>query len=107
MPRVDISAQITDSLINELADKNWKVRNEALTKIVAIINEAKVIKQNLGDLPQALGQRLDDSNSKIAQSTMQCCESIANAMGPPSRSLIRTFFPGLLKGKDDGEQELF
>lgn len=25
MPRVDISGQITESLLNELADKNWKV----------------------------------------------------------------------------------
>lgn len=26
LPRVDISPPITDALINELADKNWKVR---------------------------------------------------------------------------------
>lgn len=26
VPRVDIRPQITDSLINELGDKNWKVR---------------------------------------------------------------------------------
>lgn len=28
MPRVDISGQITDALLSELADKNWKVREE-------------------------------------------------------------------------------
>jgi len=27
VPRVDITPQITDALINELADKDWKVRN--------------------------------------------------------------------------------
>lgn len=28
LPRVDISGQITESLLNELADKNWKVRTK-------------------------------------------------------------------------------
>lgn len=27
IPRVDISNQITESLLNELSDKNWKVGN--------------------------------------------------------------------------------
>lgn len=26
LPRVDISGQITEALLNELSDKNWKVK---------------------------------------------------------------------------------
>lgn len=37
LPRVDISAQITESLLNEIADKDWKVRNEALMKLTNIL----------------------------------------------------------------------
>lgn len=33
IPRSDISAMITDALLNEMADKNWKTRNEGLTKL--------------------------------------------------------------------------
>lgn len=33
IPRVDISNQITESLLNELADKNWKVSILLLTII--------------------------------------------------------------------------
>ncbi len=33
MPKVDISGQIKLSMINELGDKNWKVRGEALQQV--------------------------------------------------------------------------
>lgn len=99
LPRIDISSQITENLINELGDKNWKVRIEALTKVNTIIAEAKLIKSNIGDLPQSLAQRLVDSNSKIAQTALNICEAIVNAMGPPAKPLIRVLFPGFLHGK--------
>lgn len=98
LPRVDISLQITESLLNELSDKNWKVRNETLVKITTIISEAKLIKPNIGDLPQALAARLVDSNTKIAQTAINICESLATAMGPPCKQHIRALFPGLLQG---------
>lgn len=37
MDKVDISSQIKPSLIQELADKNWKIRNESLQKVQEII----------------------------------------------------------------------
>lgn len=86
-------------MLNELADKNWKVRNEALGKISQIIQDAKFIKPNLGDLPQALATRLTDSNVKIAQNALNLCEAITKAMGPPCKQYIRVFFPGFLQGR--------
>lgn len=70
IPRVDINAQITEALLAELADKNWKVRNEALQKVNTLLGETKFIKATIGDLPQGLALRLVDSNSKIAQATL-------------------------------------
>lgn len=45
-----------------MADKNWKVRNEALQKVTAVLNEAKFITPSLGPLPESLKLRLGDSN---------------------------------------------
>lgn len=70
IPRVDINAQITEALLAELADKNWKVRNEALQKVNTMLGEVKFIKPTIGDLPQGLALRLVDSNSKIAQAAL-------------------------------------
>lgn len=33
IPRIDISSSITEALLTEIADKNWKNRNEGLTKL--------------------------------------------------------------------------
>lgn len=70
IPRVDISVQITEAFLAELADKNWKVRNEALQKVNTMLGETKFIKSTIGDLPQGLALRLVDSNSKIAQAAL-------------------------------------
>ncbi|XP_044749386.1 protein mini spindles isoform X2 [Coccinella septempunctata] len=103
LPRIDISSQITESLINEMSDKNWKVRNEALTKVSAMIQEAKLIKPNIGNLPQALSERLSDSNTKIAQLSTNLCEALAKAMGPPIKQHVRTLLPGILQGLGDNK----
>lgn len=99
LPRTDISAQITEALLGEIADKNWKVRNEALTKVSGMIQEAKLIKPNIGGLPQALSERLNDSNTKIAQLSTNLCEALAKAMGPPIKQHVRTLLPGILQGE--------
>lgn len=94
IPRVDINAQITEALLAELADKNWKVRNEALQKVNPLLSEANAllseanallskanaflgnaefIEPTIGDLPQGLALHLVDSNSKITQTTLGWC----------------------------------
>uniref|UniRef100_A0A182SXJ2 TOG domain-containing protein n=1 Tax=Anopheles maculatus TaxID=74869 RepID=A0A182SXJ2_9DIPT len=103
LPRIDISGQITEALLTELSDKNWKTRNEGLVRLQTLIAEAKLIKPTLGDLPQVLAQRLVDSNAKIAQTSVEICQQIAIAMGPPCRQYVRAFFPGFLKGLGDGK----
>uniref|UniRef100_A0A182MWU9 TOG domain-containing protein n=1 Tax=Anopheles culicifacies TaxID=139723 RepID=A0A182MWU9_9DIPT len=103
LPRIDISGQITEALLTELSDKNWKTRNEGLVRLQTIIAEAKLIKPTLGDLPQVLAQRLVDSNAKIAQTSVEICQQMAIAMGPPCRQYVRAFFPGFLKGLGDGK----
>uniref|UniRef100_A0A1Y1JZU4 TOG domain-containing protein n=2 Tax=Photinus pyralis TaxID=7054 RepID=A0A1Y1JZU4_PHOPY len=103
LPRTDISSQISEPLIEQMADKNWKVRNEALTKVSTIISEAKFIKPNIGDLPQALALRLVDSNGKISQTALNICENIATAMGAPCRQYVRVLLPGFLQCLGDSK----
>lgn len=104
IPRVDISSHITEAFLAELCDKDWKTRNEGLTKLQNILNEAKMIQPNIGDLPHTLGQRLVDSNAKIAQTALAICQQLADAMGPPCKQYVRAFFPGFLNGLGDGKQ---
>ena len=54
--------------MEELCDKNWKIRKEALEKIAAILNEAKFITGNLGSLPEGIKVRLADNNKVLVSS---------------------------------------
>ncbi|XP_063985359.1 protein mini spindles isoform X2 [Diachasmimorpha longicaudata] len=103
LPRVDISNQITEALIAELGDKNWKVRNEGLVKVSNIINDAKFIKGSIGELSRALAPRLTDSNTKIAQAALGICEKLATAMGAPIKQHIRALFPGFIQCLGDSK----
>ncbi|XP_018400371.1 PREDICTED: cytoskeleton-associated protein 5 [Cyphomyrmex costatus] len=103
IPRVDINAQITEALLAELADKNWKVRNEALQKVNTLLGEVRFIKATIGDLPQGLALRLVDSNSKIAQAALGICETLATAIGPPVKQHVRALFPGFLQCLGDSK----
>ncbi|XP_069680440.1 protein mini spindles isoform X4 [Periplaneta americana] len=103
MPHVDISSHITEALLSELVDRNWKVRNETLQKLANILNENKLITSNLGELPPLLAQRLVDSNSKIAAAAIGICQQLGNAMGVQCKTHVRTLFPGMLQGMGDSK----
>lgn len=72
--------------------------------VSGIISDAKRIQPSIGDLPQALGQRLIDSNAKIAQTALAICQQLAEAMGSPCKQYIKELFPGFLHGLGDGKQ---
>ena len=62
---MDHSDKITDTVIDELADTQWKVRAKALQDVATILNEAKFITPNIGELPTALNTRLKKDSNKI------------------------------------------
>ncbi|RUS89220.1 hypothetical protein EGW08_003030 [Elysia chlorotica] len=95
IPRNDISEKITDALLTQLTDKNWKVRGEGLQTIVNILAEAKFVKPNLGNLPEALKARLGESNKNLQTTTVNICSSLATALGPHSKVHFKTIGPGL------------
>lgn len=101
--RVDISSHITESLLKDISDKDWKTRNEGLIKLQIIINDAKYIKPSIGDLPVILAQRIVDSNAKIAQMALTICEQLAVAMDSGCKNHIRILFPELLHALGDSK----
>lgn len=101
VPRVDITPQITDALINELSDKDWKVRSDALTKLQNIVNEAKFITNELGEARKALQDRISDSNARLGSNAINLVESISKAMGSSFKNYIKGYLPGVLNALGD------
>lgn len=101
--RSDISSYITEALLAELSDKNWKVRHEALVKLQGIVKDAKHIKPSIGDLTQPLAQRLVDTNAKVAQTALAFCQVLAEAMGSACKQHVKLLFPGFINGLGDAK----
>ncbi|XP_006026969.1 cytoskeleton-associated protein 5 isoform X3 [Alligator sinensis] len=89
LPRADISEKITSELVSKIGDKNWKIRKEGLDEVASIINDAKFIQPNLGELPAALKSRLNDSNKILVQQTLSILQQLAIAVGPNVRQHVK------------------
>ncbi|MGH0172333.1 UNVERIFIED_CONTAM: hypothetical protein FKN15_062874 [Acipenser sinensis] len=89
LPRSDIGEKITSDMVSKMSDKNWKIRKEGLDEVAAVINEAKFIQPNIGELPIALKARLGDSNKILLQQTLTILQQIATAMGPNIKQHVK------------------
>ncbi|NXD33892.1 CKAP5 protein, partial [Copsychus sechellarum] len=90
LPRTDIGDKITAELVSKIGDKNWKIRKEGLDEVTSIINEAKFIQPNIGELPTALKGRLNDSNKILVQQTLSILQQLATAMGPNIKQYVKS-----------------
>ncbi|KAJ6667187.1 hypothetical protein lerEdw1_017165 [Lerista edwardsae] len=89
LPRSDISDKITSELVSKIGDKNWKIRKEGLDEVTSIINEAKFIQPNIGELAPALKNRLNDSNKILVQQTLSILQQLATAMGTNTKQHVK------------------
>ncbi|XP_059675319.1 cytoskeleton-associated protein 5 isoform X2 [Gavia stellata] len=89
LPRTDIGDKITAELVSKIGDKNWKIRKEGLDEVTSIINDAKFIQPNIGELPIALKSRLNDSNKILVQQTLSILQQLATAMGPNIKQHVK------------------
>ncbi|XP_053131293.1 cytoskeleton-associated protein 5 isoform X2 [Hemicordylus capensis] len=89
LPRSDIADKITSDLVSKIGDKNWKIRKEGLDEVASIINEAKFIQPNIGELAPALKSRLNDSNKILVQQTLSILQQLATAMGPNIKQHVK------------------
>ncbi|GAB1602380.1 cytoskeleton-associated protein 5-like isoform X1 [Argonauta hians] len=106
IPRTDIGDKITGDILAEMADKNWKVRNEGLQKVTAILNENKFLVPNLGQLPEALKARLGDSNKNMVITTLGILATLATSLGPHCKQYIRIVGPGIINCFGDSKVHL-
>ncbi|XP_028649672.2 LOW QUALITY PROTEIN: cytoskeleton-associated protein 5 [Erpetoichthys calabaricus] len=90
LPRTDISDKITSEIVSKIGDKNWKIRKEGLDEVTAILNDAKFIQPNIGELPLALKGRLNDSNKILVQQTLSILQHMATAMGANLKHHVKT-----------------
>ncbi|XP_062581374.1 cytoskeleton-associated protein 5-A-like [Saccostrea cucullata] len=106
LPRTDISERITPELVDEMADKNWKIRKEALEKVEAILKEAPFVAPSLGPLPEALKLRLNDNNKILIGTTLGICSSLGTKLGPHCKVHIKVMGPAIISCFGDSKPNL-
>lgn len=83
LPRADVSALVTEKLIADMGDANWKNRAAAVECVGGILADAGFrIAPNTGDLMPALGKRFADSNRILAANALAMAGKAAAAIGP-------------------------
>ncbi|XP_029845565.2 cytoskeleton-associated protein 5 [Ixodes scapularis] len=101
VPRTDISGQLTESLLSELGDKNWKQRQEALSRLAGLLDQAKFVEPSLGDAPAALRARMLDLNKNLAIQALNICQRLGAALGPHCAPHVVVLAPGMLAALGD------
>ncbi|KAJ9516595.1 hypothetical protein QJQ45_015220 [Haematococcus lacustris] len=104
MPRADISAAITPSLLESLGGSNWKDRKQAMDNVEAAITSAGGrIQPQVGDLIAGLKPRMTDSNKNLGVQALGLLASLAKAMGKPIDRAARALLAPALKNLSDNK----
>lgn len=106
LPRVDISAQITNQLLREMQDPSWKIRGAALDTVEQAIQEAgKRITPDVDELPRTLSLLFNDANQSLKIKSMNLTGTMAVAMGgnPGINRHLQSLLPKMIANVSDNK----
>ncbi|PAN27869.1 hypothetical protein PAHAL_5G114100 [Panicum hallii] len=108
LPREDISAKITPTLLKNLGSPDWKVRLESIDAVNKIMEEAHKRIQPTGtvELFTALRGRLYDSNKNLVMATLSTIGGLAYAMGPSVEKSSKGILADVLKCLGDNKKHM-
>ncbi|KAJ6841944.1 protein MOR1-like [Iris pallida] len=108
LPREDISAKITPTLLKNLGSPDWKLRLESIDSVNKILEEAHKRIQPTGtvELFAALRARLYDSNKNLVMATLGTIGGIAYAMGPAVEKSSKGILSDVLKCLGDNKKHM-
>ncbi|EEC71701.1 hypothetical protein OsI_04204 [Oryza sativa Indica Group] len=108
LPREDISAKITPTLLKNLGSPDWKLRLESIDAVSKIVEEAHKRIQPTGtvELFTALRARLYDSNKNLVMATLSTIGGLASAMGPAVEKSSKGILADVLKCLGDNKKHM-
>ncbi|XP_065496630.1 cytoskeleton-associated protein 5-like [Caloenas nicobarica] len=78
---IDIGDRITPELVSKLQEKNWTIQREGLEEVAGILQDARLIQPNIGELPRALRACLCNPNPTLVQMALRVLQQLSTAMG--------------------------
>ncbi|GJD08766.1 Cytoskeleton-associated protein 5 [Galdieria sulphuraria] len=95
--KTDITSKVTSKLVNELGDKNWKIRQEALSSVESILRDARFsIEPNVNmELVNALKSRISDTNRNLAAFGLSVLEKLLLSLGNCGSNIAKHILPAV------------
>ncbi|KAI3709297.1 hypothetical protein L2E82_39057 [Cichorium intybus] len=108
LPREDISAKITPTLLKNFENSNWRIRMESIEAVNKIVVEAnkRIQPTGTGELFGALRGRLYDSNKNIIMASLTSISGLASAMGPAIDKSSKGILSDVLKCLGDNKKNM-
>ncbi|KMT04298.1 hypothetical protein BVRB_8g183730 [Beta vulgaris subsp. vulgaris] len=108
LPREDISAKITPTLLKNFESPDWKIRLESIEAVNKILEEANKRIQPIGtgELFGCLRGRLCDSNKKLVMEALSTIGSVASAMGLAVEKASKGILSDVLKCLGDNKKHM-
>eukprot|EP00850_Spirogloea_muscicola_P001145 SM000004S15015 [mRNA] locus=s4:723804:739200:- [translate_table: standard] len=108
LPREDIGQHLTPALLADMSSPEWKIRQESIECVNAIISEAngRIQVTGTGELFISLKTRLSDSNKNLAIMAMATLGHLAGALGASSERYTKLIIPEALKSLSDNKKML-
>ena len=102
--RTDLSQAVPSQLVEEMADKSWKIRSAALEQLGQILKKHSHVQPELGSLGQVLVARLEDSNKNLMIAALNHFTALAPMMGlPAEQRFVESFLPAILAALTDSK----
>eukprot|EP01133_Synstelium_polycarpum_P011911 gene11911-13877_t len=98
IPRTDISSKITGTMLGNLGDTDWKIRQAGLEEIIRVIIDGnRRVASKLGSLVPAVSKgTLADKNQKVLTTTLTLISLLAASTGTAFDKAAKTLLPGIL-----------
>ncbi|CAO2823819.1 unnamed protein product [Amaranthus hypochondriacus] len=108
LPREDISAKITATLLKNFESPDWKTRLESIEAVNKILEEANKRIQPIGtgELFGALRGRLYDSNKRLVMEALSTIGGVASAMGVAVEKASKGILSDVLKCLGDNKKQM-
>ncbi|XP_057538805.1 protein MOR1-like isoform X2 [Amaranthus tricolor] len=108
LPREDISAKITPTLLKNFESPDWKTRLESIEAVTKILEEAnnRIQPIGTGELFGALRGRLYDSNKRLVMEALSTVGAVASAMGVAVEKASKGILSDVLRCLSDNKKQM-
>jgi hypothetical protein len=107
-PRVDISKKITNEMIKQFNEGNWKIKKEILEGLEKVLADTSysILPNGLGELITAIKRKLNDPNKNLVRIMINFIIRLIDSLGTDCRQFSKPLMAPILNNLSDKQNLL-